>query len=254
MLLVRSTALIYRDALLDAGRATVRSAWGLVLLVVLAPLLLAAGKLLSPLGILGGMACGLLSAACAGTYLASTQDTLANAAVARSLSPATVRANLGRYTSEVLSVAFPIWIGALILGFVPGPLGALYQVVVAVAFNAAPEFIGRTRATGTELLQESARWLKESGPEWFLPQALLLLPLALWRPGSVINILSMFGPQFGFVNAGYALLGSDGPISWGGALGLVLYVHALMLFRGALFTRLGRGGRRQRLWKARLGE
>lgn len=252
MLLIRSTLAIYRDSALDAVRATTRSAYGFVFLLLLAPLLKVAGIALSPLGMIGGMAASLLMAACAGTYLATLDDTL-GAASSRGLSLATLRGNLGRYTSEVLGVAFPIWIGGLILSFVPGPLYWIYQVVVAVAFNVSPEMIGRTRSSGIELLGDSLRWLKDNGPEWFIPQALLLLPIALWRPGSVATILSMFGPQFGFVNAGGALLGMDGPISWVGAFGMVVYIHAMMLFRAALFIRLGRGGRRQRLWKARVG-
>ncbi len=252
MLIVRSTLALYTAAALDAARATLRSAWGFLLLVLLTPVLYLASMALSPLGMLGGLAVGLLTAACAGSYLACIEDALGRQG-GRSLSLANVQANLGRYTWDVIGVSFPIWIGQLVVGLVPLPLGLVYGLVVSVAFNAAPEMIGRFRGTGTELLLASARWLRENGPEWFIPQILLLFPLALWRPGNAVSILAMFGPQFGFVNAGSILLGMAGPLTWLAGFGMVLFVHALMLFRAALYTRLGPGGRRQRLWRARVG-
>ena len=254
--MIRSTLALYRDAAVDAARGTARSGWAFVLLLLLFPLLSLVTMLVSPLGIIGGFVVGFLNAACAGTYLATLQDALESN---RSLSISTVRQNFGRYTSEVIGVAFPIWIGSMIanvvLGQVAPPLVvSLLMLGVAVVFNVAPEMIGRTRSSGTALLLDSVRGLRENGPEWFAPQFLLLIPVLLLRPGAVLEFMSMFGPQFGFVNAGgLALGGGGGPTAWLGGLALVAFVHAAMLFRGALYKRLGPGGRRQRLWRARIG-
>lgn len=252
VLMIRSTLTLYREAAVDTFRATARSGWAFVLLLLLYPVLTLVAMLVSPLGIIGGFAVGLLNAACAGTYLATLQDALeAN----RSLSISTVRQNLGRYTSEVIGVAFPIWIGSMIVNVaLPGPVAAWLMLGVAVVFNVAPEMIGRTRSAGTAVLVDSVRWLRENGPEWFVPQLLLLVPVLVLRPGAVGDFIGMFGPLFGFVNAGgLALGGGGGPAAWAVGLALVVFVHASMLFRGALYKRLGSGGRRQRAWRARIG-
>lgn len=252
MLLLRSTLSLYKDAALDAARATARSSWGFLLLLALFPLLSLVGTLVSPLGVIGGFISGLLSAACAGTYLATLQDAMESG---RSVSFSAVRGNFGRYTSEVIGVAFPLWIGALVAGAVlPSAAVALLMLGVSVVFNVAPEMIGRSRSQGTALLADSARWLKENAPEWFVPQLVVLVPVLLLRPSALVTFASMFGPQFGFVNAGaLALSLAGGPSAWLTGLALVAYVHAAMLFRGALYKRLGPGGRRQRLWRARIG-
>ncbi len=253
MLLVRATLQVYRDAGLDAVRATARSAWALILLLLLFPLLTVASLALSPLGVAGGFVVGLLNAACAGTYLATLQDALDER---RSLSLSAIRQNLGRYTFDVIGVAFPIWIASMIVGFlIPPAVSWIFPLAVGVVFNVAPEHIGRSRSAGVEVLRESAYWLKDNAPEWFVPQLFLVIPLLAMRPSSAGTILSMFGPLFGFVNAGALAIGAGaGPIGWAIGLALVAFVHATMLFRGALYQRLGRGGRRQRAWKARLGE
>lgn len=253
MLLFRSTLALYRDSAFDALRATGRSAYALLLLLLLFPALALVGMLTSPLGMIGGFVTGFMNAACAGTYLATLQDALEER---RSLSLGSIRGNLGRYTSEVLGVAFPMWIASMIASAVlPGALNGVFQLAVGVLFNVAPEMIGRTRASGLELLQDAVVWLKENGPEWFVPQGVVLLGLLALRPSAFGTVLGMFGPQFGFVNAGaLALSVGSGPAAWAGGLLLVGFVHAFMLFRGALFQRLGRGGRRARAWRARMGE
>jgi hypothetical protein len=252
MLLLRATFALFRDAAIDAARAAGRSAFALVLLLLLFPVLAFVGMATSPLGMVGGFVVGLMNAACAGTYLATLQDALD---ARRTISISSIQANLGRYTSEVLGVAFPIWVVSAIASFaLPGPMVLLLQLAIGVALNVAPEMIGRTRSSGVQLLQDAFIWLKESGVEWFAAQAAVLVPLLLWRPSAFGGVVGMFGPNFGFVNAGsLALSGGSGPLAWAGGLAMVAFVHAIMLFRGALFQRLGQGGRRARVWRARMG-
>jgi hypothetical protein len=252
MLLLRATLALYRDAAIDAARATGRSAFSLVLLLLLFPVLAFVGMATAPLGMIGGFVVGFMNAACAGTYLATIQDALD---ARRTVSVSSIQSNLGRYTSEVLGVAFPIWVVMAIASVaLPGAVVVLLQLGIGVALNVAPEMIGRTRSSGVQLLQDAFFWLRESGPEWFIAQAALLLPLVLLLPSAFGQVVLMFGPNFGFVNAGgLALSVGSGPLAWLAGLGLVAFVHALMLFRGALFQRLGQGGRRARAWRARMG-
>ena len=252
MLLLRATLALYRDAAIDAARATGRSAFALVLLLLLFPVLAFVQVATSPLGMIGGFIVGFMNAACAGTYLATLQDALD---ARRTISVASIQANLGRYTSEVLGVAFPIWVVLAIAAFaLPGPVAVLVQLAIGVLLNVAPEMIGRSRASGVQLLQDAFFWLKESGVEWYVAQAAVLVPLLLLRPSAFGSVVGMFGPNFGFVNAGsLALSSGSGVAAWATGLALVALVHAIMLFRGALFQRLGQGGRRARVWRARMG-
>ena len=252
MLLLRATLALYRDAAIDAARATGRSAFALVLLLLLFPALAGVSMATAPLGMIGGFVVGFMNAACAGTYLATVQDALD---ARRTISVSSIRANLGRYTSEVIGVAFPIWVVIAIASLaLSGTVALILQLAIGVALNVAPEMIGRSRSSGVQLLQDAFFWLRESGPEWFVAQGVLLLPLLVLRPSAFGQVVGMFGPNFGFVNAGgLALSAGSGPLAWLAGLGLVAFVHVIMLFRGALFQRLGQGGRRARAWRARMG-
>lgn len=252
--LVAVTLRIYRDAALDAGRAFVRSAWALVLLLLLFPLLVGVGTLTAPLGIFGGFLLAFVNAACAGTYLATLQDALS---MRKAMGFDVVRGNLGRHAGDVISVLFPLWVVDLGLSLVRAPTVVVLLVSVAVflLFNPAPEMIGRARSRGLDLLQDCLTFMQGNGPEWLLPQVVLLAPLvALTGLGHLSIALSFFGPRFGFVHAGSLAMDiGAGPVGWALGVGTVALVHLFMLFRGALYVRLGSGGRRQRAWRARMG-
>lgn len=252
--LVSATLKVYRDAAAEAGRAFARSAWALVLLLLCYPLLAAVGMAVSPLGIAGGFIYSIVNAACAGTYLATLQDALT---ARRSMGLDVVRTNLGRYTWDVIGVLFPLWILSLVLnlGQLPWFVPLAVNLAVFLFLNPAPELVGRSRAGGVELLGEAWRFMMQNGPEWIAPHLLVLGIGWLLVPADVIPLLQLFGPNFGFVAAGGFALGAVG----GGATGwiagglFVAAVHAIMLLRGALFVRLGTGGRRARAWQDRLG-
>lgn len=248
MKLVRATLQIYQDAALAAGRAFLRSAWAFGLLLLFFPILWFAAVLLAPLGMIGGILVAVLNAACAGTYLATLQDALA---LRRALGFASLRANFSRYAGDVLSVLFPIWIVGLLLGLLELPLvPLLFSIVVAVGFNPAPEMIGRVRSRGLELLGDALTFMGGNWPEWLLPQ-LVVLGVGAWvLPRSLVQLAGLFGPQFGFVQAGSLVLGGGSLLGWLGGLVTVAFVHAFMLFRGALYERLASGGRRGRAWQA----
>ncbi len=252
MRLLTATLRIYVDAAREAGKAFTRGAWAFILLLLCFPALTAAALLVSPLGFFGGIVLAFLTAACAGTYLASLQDALS---VRRSLGPAAVRQHLGAHTWDILGVLFPIWIVELVLslGGVPSVVSLVFGIAVALFLNPVPELIGRTRSGGIELLREAWQFMMNHGPEWLAPQVLALGVLWLIFPSQALPILTLFGPRFGFVTAGsLAVSAGSGAVGWAIGFGLVALVHLMMLFRGALFTRLSGGGRRARDWQERL--
>lgn len=248
MKLVVATLRIYGESAVVAGRAFGRSAIAFLLLLAFFPVLWGASLVLSPFGIVGGILVSLLSAACAGTYLATLLDALT---VRRSVSLEMVKRNLSQYTGDVLSVLFPLWILSMLLGFLQVPLLPLaITVVVSVLFNPAPEMIGRSRSRGLDLLGDAAKFMGANWPEWLLPQLVVLLPAALLLPGAALGLAGLFGPSFGFVQAGSLVLsGGYGPLGWAYGLAVVAFVHLFMLFRGALYERLASGGRRARAWQ-----
>ena len=249
MKLVRSTLLIYQDAGVVAARAFVRSAWAFGLLLVFFPLLWFLSALVAPLGMLGGMLVALVNAACAGTYLATLQDALT---VRRPVDFAMVRGNLSRHTNDVLSILFPLWILQLVVGLLQLPLvPLLVTIAVTLFFNPAPEMIGRSRTRGLEMLGDAAKFMGANWPEWIVPQVVAIGLAAVVFPGSALGIVSLFGPFFGFTNAGSLVLtGGTGLVGWLIGLAAVAFVHLVMLFRGALYERLSTSGRRARAWQA----
>lgn len=248
MKLVVATLRIYGESAVAAGRAFGRSAVAFLLLLAFFPVLWGAGLLLSPFGIVGGLLVSLLSAACAGTYLATLQDALT---VRRSVSVAMVRRNVSQYTGDVLSVLFPLWILGTVVALVRVPvLPLVVSLIVALFFNPAPEMIGRSRVRGLDLLGEAARFMGSNWPEWLVPQVVVLVPAAVVLPGAALGLVGLFGPSFGFVQAGSLVLaGGFGVAGWIYGLLAVAFVHLFMLFRGALYERLSVGGRRARAWQ-----
>jgi hypothetical protein len=229
------------------------------------PILAVAGILIAPLGFAGGMIYGFLHAACAGTYLATLQDALSTR---RSISFDVIRRNVGAFTWDVIGALFPIWVAELLLNLagLPSVVGMIFALLVFLLLNPVPELIGRSRTTGIELLREAWNFMWTSGPEWIIPHVLLLGVAWAIFPSQALVLLKLFGPELGFVSAGIlamggqALLGSftavtnplsGTALSWAVGFLLVALVHLVMLFRGALFTRLASGSRRGREWEQR---
>jgi hypothetical protein len=243
--LVRATLRIYAESASDAGKAFTRSAWALLVLLCAFPVLLAAARLTAPLGFAGGMIYALLMDAVAGTYLACLQDALA---MRRSMGPSIVRANLGRYTWEIVRVNFPIYLATLLVGIVSPALGLALGVAIFFFLNPLPEMIGRAGADGVDLIREAARFVLKDGIEWFVAMAVAITPLVL-----LVSVQAGlgFGASFGFVYAGGAVFEAVGRSPVGVVFGLVgvAGTHLVMLFRGALYVRLSSSGRRGRAWQ-----
>jgi hypothetical protein len=244
--LVTATFRLYTEAGRQSALAFTRSAGAVAVLLLAFPVLLIAGFLLSPLGLAGGILVALLADACAGTYLACLQDALGGR---RSVGLAAVRANLGRYTWDIVSVQFPLGILHLLLAQLPLPWLVPFAIDLAifVFFNPIPEMMGRSRNSGIPVYGEALGFMSRAGVEWLIPQAVACGALVLVAGASTPML---FGPGFGFIAAGgeaVARVGA-GPAGWALGLGTLAGIHLLMLFRGALYVRLSEGGRRARAW------
>ncbi len=251
MRILTATLRIYVDAARDAGKAFAGSAWALIALLACFPLLAGARILVAPLGFFGGFLLTFLEAAAAGTYLACLSDALQSR---RGIGPDTLRANLGAHTFDIIGVLFPIFVLQLLLLLVQAPVIVTLPVSIAIALflNPVPEMIGRSRNAGTELLREAGQFMLRNGWEWIVPQLVALGVLYVAFPAKAIAVLGLFGPRFGFTDAGsLAVSAGSGAVGWAIGFGLVAFVHLAMLFRGALYQRLSGGGRRAREWAER---
>lgn len=244
--LVVATIRLYVDAAKDAFRGFFRSALAFVVLLVAFPILIVAGMLCAPLGMMGGMLVNLLMDALAGTYLACLRDALS---VRKGVSLAMVRGNFGANTWDIVGIQFPIWVVSFLLEQVGlSTVGLAFTVAVFLACNPVPEMVGRSRLGGVDLLQDAGRFMLSNGPEWFAGQVPFLVGL-LFLGGA--GVATGFGPGFGFVMVGGQAAGhvALGPLGYGLGLGVVAVTHLIMLFRGALYERLSSGGRRARAWQ-----
>ncbi|MFN7143640.1 MAG: hypothetical protein ACK4YP_07695 [Myxococcota bacterium] len=252
MRLLTATLRIYVDAARDAGKAFARGVWALIALLACFGILVAARILVAPLGFFGGFLLAMIQAACAGTYLACLRDALSSR---RKMGPDVLRASFAANMWDIIGVLFPIFLLELLLGLLGAPWFVTLPVGIAIFLflNPVPEMIGRVRTGGTDLLQDAGRFMMANGPEWLAPQVLALAALWLAYPSRALQILDLFGPRFGFTDAGSLAVqsGATGPIGWVIGFVLVALVHLVMLFRGALYERLSGSGRRAREWEQR---
>jgi hypothetical protein len=250
--------LLYREVIVLAAQRAVR-AWPVVLLFVLyGAILLAAGVLLSPLGMIGGLLVGLVVAACWSSYLELASQAVAGSKIR--LNWAELRRTFGARFWDVVSVMFAFWIISLLMGpALKGPEGervaAVFGIAVAFFFNAVPELLYQGHSRSFSLLIESGRFMIANPVVWLLPNlvfaSLLLLPtgrLAVQHPA---ELLLVFGNTF---SSPLGLVGMvvGWPVwSWP----LILFgLHYAMVFRGILFQRLSSGSdnARMRAFRAKM--
>jgi hypothetical protein len=248
-----------QTAVLAAKRAA--KAWPVAFsLVLYAIVVMAAARLVSPLGQAGGFVLGIVMAACFSSYI----QLIAQAVAGSRLRLADLRQSFGARFWDVVSVLFAFWIIDLVVGKViapaAGPKGdivvALAGLAMAVFFNPVPELLYQGSSRSFQLLIESGRFISRHGLEWLLPNVLaavaLMAPLGLLigPAGQVIlhvaNILSPNNDGMGVYD-----LFTRAPIYL--QLPMLLFIHWLMVFRGLLFAELTRGSPRQRAMRGGWG-
>jgi hypothetical protein len=225
-------ARLYADCLSQAARALRKNAWTLLLP---AGLYIAWGllaSLLAPLGILAGIALGLILSGLASCYLYFLGELVSHASVSIN----EVGRSLRTYFWSVANVFFVVWVATTLLGYLlrgnPNALVAILglKLVALVLLSAAPEVIYQKGTYGgLATIERSVAFVHSHWIEWLLPTA-AILALLYW-----ILQLSLFG-TLGFLIT---------------ALATGAVMHFGMLFRGFLFQALDGTTHRQRMFKYR---
>jgi len=261
MSLFSSTWSLLRDSLRDTADSLAKSVWALTALLLILPAQALAAMLLSPFGTVGGFVMGLFNALLVGWYLALVSILVLQK---RRVGLDDLKEQMGSHFSDVMSVLFIFWLVGLVLFSAPTSIHVVVVVIANVVFNPAPELIYQGRNNSLGLLQDAASFMQSNWPEWLLAHVVgyaAIIPFYWLLTGGVdlsggLSILQMFGPWFGFTAAGaWAFVGltniQSGILAVVGGVGLTVFCHAFLLFRGHLFHRLSRSSRRSRAWSGR---
>lgn len=250
--------LLFRDVTVLAARRAVRT-WPVALsFFVYAVILLAAGMVLAPFGMIGGLVLGLVVAACWSSYLELASQAVAGSKIR--LSWGEFRRTFGVRLWDVVSVMFAFWIISLLMGPVlNGPQGervaAVFGLAVAFFFNAVPELLYQGHSRSFALLVASGRFMISNPVVWLLPNivfaSLLLLPTGRLAVNHPAELLLVFGSTFSSPLGLVTMVAAWPPWTWP----LILFgLHYAMVFRGLLFQKLSSGSdnARMRAFRAKM--
>lgn len=228
-------------------------------------LLVLAAQIASPLGMAGGFLLGAVNALLVGATLSLIEQSITHARV---LTFQDILDSVGHYFWDVIGVGFILWLPlmALDMSMQTNPYGQLLSYAVLLLLflllNPAPEIIYQVRHDSPlDVFKTSYEFVLENWIEWFLPFALILIPIVLSPMGlrSFFSLSSRVGRGAGLdffqlLALPFTILGSwldyvgiPSSVSW--YLGLLFtppVAVAMLLFRGHLFASLHGGSRRQR--------
>jgi len=263
--LVTATVNLYRQALRKTWQSLVRGWIIMVALIGFMLILAVTTQLAGPLGIAGGFLLGAVNALLVGAVLSLIEQSIS---YGRTLSVKDVFDSFGRYFWDVIGVGFVLWLPmmALEMGTQTNPYGPFLSYAVLVLLflllNPAPEVIYQVRHDSPlDVMKTSYEFVLENWMEWFLPIAILLLPIVLSPSGirEVFSVSSRAGRgagldffqllvlPFTILGGWLGYLGIPSGMSW--YLLLLLtppLAVAMLLFRGHLFASLSGSSRRQR--------
>ena len=266
--LASATLHLYRHVLYATGRSLTRSWVSMVALIIFAVLFLGAARIAAPLGMAGGFILGIVNALLVGSTLRLIEQSLS---ASRTLGITDVTESLGHYFWDVIGVGFVLWLPTLLLdmGLQANPaygqfLLSAFLLLVFILLNPAPEVIYQVRHESTlDVLKTSYEFIVEHWIEWFLPFALLILPVVL-SPSGLQEFFSLSGRAGRGAGLDFLqilmlpLTAIGGWLSYIGldseGQGIVLLIltppvtMVILLFRGHLFASLHGSSRRQRLF------
>lgn len=248
----------------EAGRATLRSfirGWIIIVAMIgFAFAFILAASLARPLGMAGGFLLGAVNALLIGALLNLIEQAIMGA---RALGFRDIVDSFGRYFWDVISVGFVLWIPTMLLdmSLQSNPdsrmLVAAIMLLLFILLNPAPEVIYQVRHDSPlDVLKSSYEFVLENWIEWFLPLALVLMPVGfslfvslssrLGR-GAGLDFFQMLILPFTVLSAWLSSLGLAGELT---SLAAILLTPplavAMLLFRGHLFAALHGTSRRQR--------
>lgn len=263
--ILAETIELYRNAFRKTGQSLARGWMTMVAVVGFGFLLVLAAQIASPLGMVGGFLLGAVNALLVGATLSLIEQSITQARV---LTFHDIFDSVGHYFWDVIGVGFILWLPlmALDMSMQTNPYGQLLSYAVLMLFflllNPAPEVIYQVRHDSPlDVFKTSYEFVLENWIEWFLPFALILIPIVLSPMGlqSFFSLSSRVGRGAGLdffqlLVLPFTILGSwldyvgiPSSISW--YLGLLLtppLAVAMLLFRGHLFASLHGLSRRQR--------
>src|SRR5262245_6787343 len=172
---------LYQKALHQTWQS-LRRGWITILAVIgFLFLLLLAQQLAAPLGMAGGFLLGAVNALLVGATLSLIQQSIF---YARTLTIKDVFDSFGHYFWDVIGVGFVLWLPlmALDMGMQHNPNAVLISyavmLLIFILLNPAPEIIYQVQHDSPlDVFKSAYEFVLENWIEWFLPIALLLLPL-----------------------------------------------------------------------------
>lgn len=256
---------LYRSALLKTVQSLTRGWMTMVAVVVFGFLLVLAAQIASPLGLIGGFLLGAVNALLVGATLSLVEQSIVQS---RILTFHDIIDSVGHYFWDVIGIGFVLWLPlmALDMSMQTNPYGQLLSYAILLLLflllNPAPEIIYQVRHDSPlDVFKTSYEFVLENWIEWFLPFALILLPIVLSPMGlrSFFSLSSRVGRgagldffqllvlPFTILGSWLAYVGIPSSISWY----LVLLFTpplavSMLLFRGHLFASLHGVSRRQR--------
>jgi hypothetical protein len=262
---------LYQKALNQTWQS-LRRGWITILAVIgFLFLLMLAQQIAAPLGMAGGFLLGAVNALLVGATLSLIQQSIF---YARTLTIKDVFDSFGHYFWDVIGVGFVLWLPlmALDMGTQQNPNGVLISYAVMllmfIILNPAPEIIYQVQHDSPlDVFKHAYEFVLENWIEWFLPIALLLLPL-LAAPNGLSSFFALSrragrGAGLDFPQIlilPFTILGS-----WLSSFGvdpeLAQYIMllftpilavSLLLFRGHLFASLYGSSHRQRQFASQL--
>jgi hypothetical protein len=263
--ILTETLALYRNAFQKTGQSLVRGWMTMVAVVGFGLLLVFATQLTSPLGMIGGFLLGAVNALLVGATLSLIEQSISQARV---LTIRDIVGSVGHYFWDVIGIGFILWLPlmALELSMQTNPFGQLLSyavfLLIFLLLNPAPEIIYQVRHNSPlEVFKTSYEFVLENWIEWFLPFAVILIPIVLSPLGlrSFFSLSSQVGRAAGLDFSQLLVLpftilggwldyvGIPSTISW--YLGLLFtppLAVAMLLFRGHLFASLHGVSRRQR--------
>ena len=240
-------------------------------LIGFALLFVGAARIVGSLGMIGGVLLGLVNALLVGATLRLIEQSLS---AVRTIQFTDVTESFGHYFWDVIGVGFVLWLPmmALDMGTQANPYGGFLSSAVTlllfILLNAAPEVIYQIRHDSPlDVFKASYEFVLEHWIEWFLPFALLALPIVVSPSGiqeffnlstgigrgAGLNFFQLLLLPFTLIGGWMSYVGLDPDAQWVLLLLLTpLVATTALLFRGHLFALLRSSTRRQRMFAHRI--
>ncbi|MBH0178612.1 MAG: hypothetical protein HP491_12290 [Nitrospira sp.] len=269
--LFSATLHVYRQALQATWRSLMRSWVMVAALIGFALLFVGAARIVGPLGMIGGVLLGLVNAVLVGATLRLIEQSLS---AVRTIQFTDVTESFGHYFWDVIGVGFVLWLPmmALDMGTQANPYGGFLSSAVMlllfILLNAAPEVIYQIRHDSPlDVFKASYEFVLEHWIEWFLPFAILALPIVVSPSGiqeffnlstgigrgAGLNFFQLILLPFTLIGGWMSYVGLDPDAQWVFLLLLTpLVATTALLFRGHLFALLRSSTRRQRMFAHRV--